>query len=206
MSSRMQRAWSATQSGSSGKKDSTPAVSWTVIAVTTESGWHPMLASASKSACKPAPLVGSVAAKVSTAGRGGDAGSGIRCEGDEAGRKGGLHLKPDLGSRADREWIRSFRASRREQHILTNAPTFAYAVLHCACRVALQDLALPCLRVRLRRSRRLARGRDCCGHAVGGHSRRMVLPGLRGAQRRARNGRDLNRPRACIERASKCPD
>jgi hypothetical protein len=38
MSSRMQRAWSATQSGSMARKDSTPAVSWTVSAVTTDSG------------------------------------------------------------------------------------------------------------------------------------------------------------------------
>ena len=81
MSSRMQRAWSATQSGSSARKPSTPAVSCTVMAVTTESGWHPMLASVRMSACRPAPEVGSVAAKVRTAGGTGDW-AGMEAEGD----------------------------------------------------------------------------------------------------------------------------
>src|ERR1700675_805548 len=50
-----------------------------------------MLARASRSACRPAPLVGSVAANVKTAGREGtDSFMGTR------GAIGGLHLKPGL--------------------------------------------------------------------------------------------------------------
>jgi hypothetical protein len=47
---------------------STPRVSCTVIAVTTDSGWQPMLANVRMSACSPAPPVGSDAANVSTMG------------------------------------------------------------------------------------------------------------------------------------------
>ena len=47
---------------------STPRVSCTVIAVTTDSGWQPMLANVRMSACRPAPPVGSDAANVSTIG------------------------------------------------------------------------------------------------------------------------------------------
>jgi len=43
-------------------------VSCTVMAVITDNGWQPMLASVKMSACKPAPPDGSVAANVSTAG------------------------------------------------------------------------------------------------------------------------------------------
>jgi hypothetical protein len=68
MSSSRARAWSATQSASSGRTPSTPAVSCTVIAVTTESGWQPRLARVKMSACSPAPPVGSEAANVSTIG------------------------------------------------------------------------------------------------------------------------------------------
>ena len=53
---------------SSGITSSTPVVSWTVIAVTTDSGWQPMLASVRMSACSPAPPLGSVAAKTRTIG------------------------------------------------------------------------------------------------------------------------------------------
>ena len=68
MSSRSFLAWSTTQSLSIASKSSTPRVSWTVRAVTTERGWQPMLASVRRSACRPAPPVGSEAAKVSTIG------------------------------------------------------------------------------------------------------------------------------------------
>ena len=68
MSSRSFLAWSITQSLSIASTSSTPRVSWTVSAVTTESGWHPMLASVRRSACSPAPPVGSEAANVSTMG------------------------------------------------------------------------------------------------------------------------------------------
>ena len=47
---------------------STPSESCTVIAVITDSGWQPMLASVRRSACMPAPPEGSDAAKVSTSG------------------------------------------------------------------------------------------------------------------------------------------
>ena len=69
MSSSRQRAWSATHSASSASMPSTPRVSCTVIAVTTDSGWQPMLASVKRSACRPAPPDGSDAANVSTMGR-----------------------------------------------------------------------------------------------------------------------------------------
>jgi len=62
------RAWSITHSESITRISSTPAVSCTVNAVMTDSGWHPMLASVSRSAWIPAPPVGSDAAKLSTSG------------------------------------------------------------------------------------------------------------------------------------------
>src|SRR6266513_144192 len=68
MSSSRCLAWPATQSASTARMPSTPRVSCTVSAVTTESGWHPMPASVKRSACSPAPPVGSDAAKVSTIG------------------------------------------------------------------------------------------------------------------------------------------
>jgi hypothetical protein len=43
-------------------------VSCAVIAVSTESGWQPRLAMLSRSACNPAPPVGSDAAKARTIG------------------------------------------------------------------------------------------------------------------------------------------
>ena len=43
-------------------------VSCTVIAVITDSGWQPMLASVRISACMPAPEVGSVAENTNTMG------------------------------------------------------------------------------------------------------------------------------------------
>ena len=52
---------------------STPRVSCTVIAVTTDNGWQPMLANVRMSACRPAPPEGSDAANVST--MGGNSGS-----------------------------------------------------------------------------------------------------------------------------------
>jgi len=57
-----------TQSESMAMTPSTPAVSWTVIAVTTDRGWQPRADSVRMSACRPAPLVGSVAANASTMG------------------------------------------------------------------------------------------------------------------------------------------
>jgi hypothetical protein len=68
ISSSTQRAWSATQSASIGLTSSTPMVSWTVIAVTTDSGWQPMLESVMMSDCRPAPPLGSVAANTRTMG------------------------------------------------------------------------------------------------------------------------------------------
>jgi hypothetical protein len=67
-SSSSMRAWSATHSASIARISSTPAVSCTVMAVITDSGWQPMLASVSRSAWMPAPPVGSDAAKLSTSG------------------------------------------------------------------------------------------------------------------------------------------
>src|SRR6478672_4801011 len=68
MSSSSWRAWSATHSESIASTLATPSVSCTVIAVITDSGWQPMLASVSRSACSPAPPDGSEPAKVSTMG------------------------------------------------------------------------------------------------------------------------------------------
>jgi hypothetical protein len=53
-------------------------VSCTVIAVMTDSGWQPMLASVSRSAWMPAPPVGSDAEKQSTSG---GVGLGAKMEG-----------------------------------------------------------------------------------------------------------------------------
>src|SRR5436190_19099497 len=68
ISSSTRRAWSTTHSGSTACRFSTPAVSCTVIAVITESAWQPIAASVSRSACTPAPPVGSAAENASTIG------------------------------------------------------------------------------------------------------------------------------------------
>ena len=66
------------------------AVSCTVSAVTTDSGWQPMLASVRRSACRPAPPDGSEAANVSTIG--GKCGSAI----------GGHETRPQERMRGER--------------------------------------------------------------------------------------------------------
>src|SRR3954464_7231844 len=71
--------------------------------------------------------------------------------------------------------------------ILTTTPAFAYASLRCTPR-CLQDLALPRLRLHLRRGRGVAGGRNPARDALGRHPRRLVLPGVRGAQGGLRNG------------------
>ena len=108
MSSSRQRAWSATQSASIGSTPSTPVVSCTVSAVTTESGWQPMLASVSRSACMPAPPDGSEAANVSTTGGDRDGFVGIMRSAEATGARhahitrgaiGPLRLRGDARSR-----------------------------------------------------------------------------------------------------------
>src|SRR5687767_6000546 len=143
-----------------------------------------MLAKASRSACRPAPLVGSLAAKVSTTGSEGT-GSFIG-EKHEAVRGVTLEIRPRLRAPTGGQYHR-FRVRAR---ILTTTPAFAYA-FERARTAALQDLALPRLRLHLRRGRRLARRRDRGGHAMGGHPDRMVLPGVWSAQGRFRDGRVL---------------
>jgi rubredoxin len=71
MSSSSARAWSATQSASMARASSTPAESCTVSAVSTESGWQPMLDSVMMSAWRPAPPDGSEAANTMTMGAAG---------------------------------------------------------------------------------------------------------------------------------------
>src|SRR5687768_9996536 len=105
-----------------------------------------MLASASRSAWRPAPLVGSLAAKVRTAGREGTGSfMGIRGAG-----MGGLHLKSGLGCvRQPRVTNIDFR-SARVLPILLNTPAFTYAFERARTRrCTVQDLALPRLRLHL---------------------------------------------------------
>ncbi len=68
MSSSTRRAWRSTHSDSIASRPSTPRVSCTETAVSTDNGWQPRLASVSRSACRPAPPVGSEAAKARTIG------------------------------------------------------------------------------------------------------------------------------------------
>ena len=90
MSSSRQRAWSATHSASSAWIASTPRVSCTVIAVTTDKGWQPMLANVRMSACRPAPPEGSDAANVSTMGGNSGSVSADMARPREAAERGGI--------------------------------------------------------------------------------------------------------------------
>src|SRR6266851_2498044 len=145
-----------------------------------------MLASARRSACRPAPLVGSVAANVSTAGREGMV-SFMRARGASA----GLHLQSV--SRCTRRRGVATMVLQRVIALYSTASAFAYVLRRRACPEALQDVALPRLRADLRRGRGLAGGRHRAGHAVGGHSGRLVLSGMRCAQGRLRDGGNLTR-------------
>ena len=98
-----------------------------------------------------------------------------------------------------RPWLRA-PSGGRYHHLGTvgatttfysTAPTFAYVLLDSTCRSISQDVALPRLRFRVRRGRRLARRRDRTGHSLGGHSGGVVLSRVRSAQGRFRNGGDL---------------
>src|ERR1700752_189955 len=133
-----------------------------------------MLASASRSACSPAPLVGSVAANVRTAGRDGtDSFMG------RAGGGGGLHLKP--GSRCTRQpGIATMFLGARACSFYSTVTAFAYVLARAATEGS-QDVALPRVRADLRRGRRMARGRHRARHPLGRHTGRLVLPGMRGA-------------------------
>ena len=67
---------------------STPRVSCTVIAVTTDSGWQPMLANVRMSACRPAPPEGSDAANVITmGGKSGSVSAGMAGPREAGGRR-----------------------------------------------------------------------------------------------------------------------
>src|SRR5512135_3429231 len=155
-----------------------------------------MLATARRSACRPAPLVGSDAAKVSTAGSG--------AEGWFMGTRGasevGLHLKPGLRCARQPGLTTILQGARASLAFYSTVPAFAYAFRHAGCS-AVQEMALPRLRLYLRRGGGMARGRHRARHALGGHSSGLVLPGVRGAQGRLRDGRGvgpfrLTKPRA----------
>src|ERR1700682_6357028 len=132
-----------------------------------------MLAKARRSACRPAPLVGSVSANVKTAGREGtDSFMGTR------GAIGGLHLKP--GSRCARQpgIATMLQGSARVHAFYSSAHAFAY-VFTRARSTTLQNVALPCVRPDLRRGRRLARRRHSAWDPMGGHPDGLVLSRVR---------------------------
>src|SRR5689334_3298689 len=136
-----------------------------------------MLASARRSACKPAPLVGSVAANVRTAGR-----EEMVSFMANAGRfEEGVTLETLIALRAPtgRRYDASQGACVRAFY--STATPFAY-VFHRAGAEALSHVALPRVRTDLRRGGRLARGRHRGRHALGGHSGRLVLSRMRRAQ------------------------
>src|SRR5512134_721988 len=111
-----------------------------------------MLASARRSACRPAPLVGSLAAKVSTTGS-----EGTRSfigEKREAARGVTLEIRPRLRAPTGGQYHR-FQGCARVPRILTTTPVFDHA-FERARTAGLQDLALSGLRLHLRRSRGLA--------------------------------------------------
>src|SRR3954451_25157907 len=103
-----------------------------------------MLASASRSAWRPAPLVGSVAAKVRTAGRMGESFM-------EAGRTwwGGRYTcNPVPVAGVSAAFVPSARVALASFAFYSTTPAFSH-VLQRGCRSTLQDLALPRLRIRL---------------------------------------------------------
>src|SRR5262245_48797938 len=147
-SSSRQRAWSATQSASIASTPSTPAVSCTVSAVTTDSGWQPMLATVSRSACSPAPPDGSEAANESTIGGNSVAlSAGIW---EAAGANGG-RLRQDCYN---------FEFYSIAPPALAGLPAAA-PDLHD------EEIHVPDLRLDLRRGNRRARRRHSARHAVG---------------------------------------
>src|SRR5690242_13645322 len=112
-----------------------------------------MLASARRSACNPAPLVGSEAAKVSTAGSGAED-SFMRTRGERV----GLHLKPGLRCARQPGLSTILQGARASLAFYSTVPAFAYAFRHTG-RSAVQEMALPRLRLHVRRGGGLARGR-----------------------------------------------
>src|SRR4051812_31540092 len=97
-----------------------------------------MLASARMSAWRPAPLVGSVAAKVRTAGRfGGDAFMGRR-----AGEWRRYTCNPAPIASAGRRSIPSLRAALATPAFYSTASPFSHVIQHDSGPAA-QDLALP---------------------------------------------------------------
>src|ERR1700693_4184886 len=122
-----------------------------------------MLASARRSACSPAPLVGSVAANVSTAGRErmGSFMGGVR-------RFGGITLETRPALRAPTGDRYDVSGSARVFAFYSTASAFAY-VFSRAGTTTLQNVALPCVRPHLRRGRRLARRRHRPWNTLGGH-------------------------------------
>src|SRR3989441_3117870 len=177
MSSSTQRAWSATQSESIASTPSTPAVSCTVSAVTTEGGWQPMLASVSRSACSPAPLVGSDAANVRTIGGNADCGS-LMAE---------MHSADALEATFARG-IATISDSTPPPSILGQPPEGAPLDRHDE-KIHVLDL-----RVDLRRGARFARRRPCAGNEMGGRAAELDVSGVRRAQGRLRDDRDLEDP------------
>src|SRR5262249_41712446 len=75
----------------------------------------------------------------------------------------------------------------RVRAFYSTATPFAY-VFSSARAKAVSHVALPRLRADLRRGGRLAGGRHRGGHSLGGHSGGLVLPGMRSAQGRFRDG------------------
>src|SRR5688572_4318792 len=100
-----------------------------------------------------------------------------------------LEIRPRLRAPTGGHY-HQFEGARASQRILTTTPKFDHA-LERARTAAFEDLALSRLRLHLRRGRGLARRRDRGGHAMGGHSGRLVLSGMRRAQGRFRDGRVL---------------
>src|ERR1043165_6822008 len=95
-----------------------------------------MLASASRSACSPAPLVGSVAANVSTAG---SDGTDSFMEG--TGSTGGLHLKPGFRCARQPGVDTMFQGARACIRILLTESAFAYAFDRRRAIAPAQDVA-----------------------------------------------------------------
>src|SRR5687768_11373878 len=145
-----------------------------------------MLARASRSAWRPAPLVGSEAAKVSTRGR---PGASLIGEKHEAVRGVTLEIRPRLRAPTGGQY-HQFQGCARVPRILTTTLGFEHA-LERARTAAFEDLALPRVRLHLRRGGGVARGRNKTRHALGGYPGRLVLSGVRRAQGRFRDGRVL---------------
>src|SRR5215468_11950837 len=136
-----------------------------------------MLASARRSACSPAPLVGSVAANVRTAGREEMVSFMANAERFEEGvtLETPIALRVPIGHRYDASQGARVRA------FYSTATPFAYVFARARAK-ALSHVALPRLRADLRRGRRLAGRRHRGGDALGGHSGGLVLSRMRRAQ------------------------